>query len=67
MKKAYAIAHMRQANTYWSDQEGWISSLEGANITDDIMDTAGWTPFEGQWTPIQRDRVTDKWFQIDWD
>ena len=67
MKKAYAIAHMRQANTYWSDEEGWISSIEGANITDDIWDTAGWTPFEGIWTPIQRARVTDKWSPTDWD
>jgi len=66
MKKAFAIAHKREANTYWNDTEGWVTSPESASISYDLNDTAGWTPFEGIWTPIQRARVTEKWSPINW-
>ena len=66
MNKAYAIARKGKANTYWNNTEGWVTSLESASISHDLNDTAGWTPFEGIWTPIQRARVTEPWSPINW-
>ena len=66
MKKAFAIAHKGKANTYWNNIEGWVTSLESASISDDINDTAGWTPLEGQWATIGRARVTEQWSLLGW-
>ena len=66
MNKAFAIAHNGKANTYWNNTAGWVTSLESASISHDLNDTAGWTPFEGIWTPIQRARVTEQWSPINW-